>query len=349
MSGKLVKLVILGLILTSNVLVKASNKRAILVGVGLQPKDTKWEDTYAGNDVKVMQESLKNKGFADVQSLKDEQATKEKTIAALEEAYKKCQEGDVFLFYFSGHGQLVRDMNADEPDLYDESLVLFGAPKYYDEAYDFENHLLDEELSEWLNKIRIKVGSNGEVMLLIDASFTLVEQPKGSNSRGGGKPMDKDSSLVKEITMTYDIGILDDMAYAAPSNNYAPINHITAGEMFKPIYDFSENGVFTLAVSRAFETISDSTTYNDFFESVAAICREINPNQSPKWEGFMENRVFEYFSKDENCSFSNILVDLNTELDETELKTMFSIKENQEKNINREANKTDWEKSFFKD
>ncbi|MBO6518192.1 MAG: caspase family protein [Bacteroidia bacterium] len=135
----------------------ASQKRALLIGIGNYPAESGWGPTNSVNDVKAMKSSLRLQDFSDTRELLDEKATKQGVINELNKLYSACQAGDVVVFYYSGHGQFVQDQNGDEFDRFDEALVLYGAPRSYDPVYQNEHHLLDEELSKIMNQMRLKL------------------------------------------------------------------------------------------------------------------------------------------------------------------------------------------------
>jgi hypothetical protein len=57
----------------------------------------------------------------------DDEATKDGIMSALKNAVGRLKAGDVFVFYFSGHGTQTADRNFEEPDLLDEALVPYDA------------------------------------------------------------------------------------------------------------------------------------------------------------------------------------------------------------------------------
>ena len=90
-----------------------------------------------------------------------------------------CKEGDLVYIHFSCHGQPVEDLNGDEPEGWDEALVPIDAKKVYQKGvYEGKNHIIDDELNEYLREIRTKVGKNGFVYVVVDACHA------GSSYRG---------------------------------------------------------------------------------------------------------------------------------------------------------------------
>lgn len=89
-------------------------------------------------DVDNVERILRPLGYA-VTTLKTPQATGDALLRGLRSAATKLKDGDIFVFYYSGHGGQVPDTNGDETDRQDETLV----------AYD--RQITDDELNQaWL-------------------------------------------------------------------------------------------------------------------------------------------------------------------------------------------------------
>jgi len=81
---------------------------------------------------------LRPLGYA-ITTLKTTQATGDAVLRGLRSAATKLKDGDIFVFYYSGHGGQMLDTNGDEADNQDETLV----------AYD--RQINDDELGQaWL-------------------------------------------------------------------------------------------------------------------------------------------------------------------------------------------------------
>ena len=92
---------------------------------------------------------------------------------------ESCDKNDTIYLHFSCHGQPVEDLDNDEEDGWDESIVSYDAQKHYREGfYVGENHITDDELHRYLHDIRIKVGPHGFVYVVLDACHA------GSSYRG---------------------------------------------------------------------------------------------------------------------------------------------------------------------
>ena len=92
-------------------------------------------------DANNMEFLLHKKGF-DINKLLNEQATSESILKNMNDAASRLDNGDLFVFFFSGHGDQVTDENGDENDNKDEALA----------AYD--RRIIDDELPPLWAKFR---------------------------------------------------------------------------------------------------------------------------------------------------------------------------------------------------
>ena len=117
-------------------------KRAVLVGIN----EYKFVPGLQGsvNDVQTMREVLATRwGFseANIKVLTDAQATRAGILSALEELIRTAGPDDTVYFHFSGHGSQVEDLNGDEEDGLDETIVPVdgrspGVPDIVDDELD---------------------------------------------------------------------------------------------------------------------------------------------------------------------------------------------------------------------
>lgn len=149
----------------------AGEKRALIIAIGNYPESSGWHKLSSANDARLMRILMLQQGFQDrnIITLADKKATKTNIQKALENLIAQSDKSDVVVFHFSGHGQQITDLNGDEMDGYDESLIPFDALKTPSETYNGNNHLLDDELNGYLNRLRKKIGTNGDVIFFLDA------------------------------------------------------------------------------------------------------------------------------------------------------------------------------------
>ena len=99
-------------------------KRALLIGINNYRSVPGLQGSV--NDVETMREVLVTRwGFApsNIKVMTDEAATRAGILAALEELVAEAGPNDTVYFHYSGHGSQVKDLNGDEPDGLDETIV----------------------------------------------------------------------------------------------------------------------------------------------------------------------------------------------------------------------------------
>ena len=150
----------------------AQRKRAFLVGISHY--DTaltsyQWNNINGVEDVNLLCPILNKQGFSTT-TLLDEQATFDGIVSHLETFTGKTKKGDIVYLHFSTHGQPVEDVNGDEEDGWDESIVPIDAYKLYKKGvYEGQKHLTDDLLNKYIKKLRDKIGSTGFLFVVIDA------------------------------------------------------------------------------------------------------------------------------------------------------------------------------------
>jgi lysophospholipase L1-like esterase len=95
-------------------------------------------------DAEDMARIARDQGFARVDLLLDQEATREKVIATISAAAETLRPGDFFLFTYAGHGSQVPDFNRDEADRADETLCLFDGMLIDDELYRLWSTFADD-------------------------------------------------------------------------------------------------------------------------------------------------------------------------------------------------------------
>ena len=138
----------------------------------------KWANISGANDIVLLTPLFKEQGFS-VISLVDGEATHAGITKAFEKLIKKSKKGDIVYVHFSMHGQPFEDLNGDEEDCWDEALIPVDAQMQYSKGvYEGDNHLLDDELEGYFEKLRSKIGSTGQLYVVLDACHS------GTASRG---------------------------------------------------------------------------------------------------------------------------------------------------------------------
>ena len=150
----------------------AQNKWALVVGIGSYPQESGWRAIHGDNDIELIYSFLSKIGTEQehIKILKNENATKHNIIAAFKWLHSHISYNDWVYIHLSGHGQLITDIDGDEEsDCWDESFIPYDARKSYKETYHGENHLIDDEMNEWLMKLRKRIGKSGTLCVVLDA------------------------------------------------------------------------------------------------------------------------------------------------------------------------------------
>lgn len=153
----------------------AQRKRALLVGISNYRTNgyRLWRNIHGAEDVALLTPELRKKGYK-VEVLINEQATYQGIINTLSRFIERTKKGDMVYLQFSCHGQPVEDglngRGKDEDDGWDEALVPIDAGKtYHPQGYKGEKHITDDQLKEYILRLRERIGARGVLYVVIDA------------------------------------------------------------------------------------------------------------------------------------------------------------------------------------
>ena len=139
-------------------------KKALLVGIDKYENSSMNFDDGCSNDVKNMTEVLITYyGFRqeDITVLLNEFAKKQIIMNKLENMVVNSKEGDHLAFFHSSHGSVVRDVNGDEKDRWDEVICP------HDMNWDKGIYILDDEL----NNVFMKSPTGVSMTAFFDTCF----------------------------------------------------------------------------------------------------------------------------------------------------------------------------------
>lgn len=168
------------ILLSCCIVTHAQNKRALLIGISNYQHVTEddWSEIHGTNDVALIAPILKKQKFK-ITKLCNEVATAKRIRKEFENLIRSSRTGDVVYIHFSGHGQPVEDYDGDEEDGWDEAIIPYDAKKTFQKGiYEGSNHITDDEIYSFLQKIRRVIGTKGFIYLVIDACHA------GEASRG---------------------------------------------------------------------------------------------------------------------------------------------------------------------
>ncbi len=153
----------------------AITHRALIFGLGKQ-QDSSWAKIHGDNDIHYVRQMLQGMGYTDIVALRNELATKQAMVDAFGQLATRCQRGDHVYIHYSGHGQLMTDLDGDEQlkwtsahGRWDESWIPYDAYMAYGPNDHGEKHLTDDEVATLLQAIRQKIGARGQLIVVVDA------------------------------------------------------------------------------------------------------------------------------------------------------------------------------------
>lgn len=259
-----------------------STKRCLIIAIGqyqhLRP-------ISSNNDIPLIQSVLGTQGFTDFRILSDSRATRLNILNELTSLENDTREGDIVVIHFSAHGQGIPDDNGDEPDGIDESICCYGAEAYLLASYNGEEHLRDDELGEYLDRIRLKAGKSGQVLVLLDACYS------GSGTRGDETPSRGVGNLLMKEGDSFAPKGNDDVPFQESfretnSKNLAPLIVFSGSRADEKNFEYNGNGSLSYAFSKALPEVSGGKiSYRSLFARINSIMRTIARYQFPVAEG----------------------------------------------------------------
>ena len=248
----------------------AQQRRALLVGVANYPEQSGWRKIHADNDVSLLESVLS--GSFSVKSILDEKATLVNILKELDGLQKATCHGDTVLVSFSCHGQQMIAVGEEESDSLDEALIPYDAKVKYSSDYHGENHLRDDVLSEHIFRLRKAAGSDGLVIVLLDAyhSGDSFRDTKEMENFRGGYPVFGPDSRVRAVHKD-----LKNVVRVAKSDGISDVLFMSACQSYQlnAEYKVSEDkwyGSLTYAFIKAYE--------KDGLNSLLSLCADIRSN-----------------------------------------------------------------------
>jgi pimeloyl-ACP methyl ester carboxylesterase len=272
------------------------NVYALLVGIDHYPAPV---PTLHGcrNDITAMEQLLNTRVSAygvtlHVQTLLDEQATRTAVINGFRRHLGRADNGDVALFYYSGHGSqepAPEQWWEVEPDHLDETLVL------YDSRQPGQWDLADKELAVLLQEV---ARQRPHVLVVLDCCHSgsgtratledgIAERraPTDARQRPIGSFLfaaDQASSLTRAAS---ERGPLGDSGWALPQADHVLLAGCRSNETSKEVlHDGHNRGAMSAALEVALTMSGIALTYRDLHRQVSANVRAKVRNQNPQLE-----------------------------------------------------------------
>ena len=275
------------------------DKRALIIAIGKYENGNGWHDLSSQNDLLIMRETLLKQGFpnANILTITDAEATKVGIERKMEELIKLSKSGDKIVIHFSGHGQQVSDLNGDEADGKDEALVPFDAPSDWKNTnYRYEKHIIDDEINNWINQLRAKIGTEGHILLILDSCHSGTASRGRAVARGDKPPLllrDLEKNIENHTTKSSDFYELPKKQNNA-LGKFVMFTAAEAGQVnFQTTLDGKPIGSLTYAVVKSLQKINKGASYESLFANVRDVMQEKKLNQTPTVEGDKNYQVFD--------------------------------------------------------
>ncbi len=251
----------------------AAEQRALLVGVGqyaVPGIDLPGIDL----DLERMRETLGLMGFEDsqIRSLMDDQATSRNVIREFRSWLSDgVNPEDRVVFYFSGHGSNIPDLNGDEADGVDEVLLAHDVRRVTREGKRTLIGVVDDDTMGSL----ISGIPSDNIWIIVDAchSGTVTRAVMLDNLSLGDKPVFEKSFTY--AGMPEGNQFVFDREFAAEDEpNFVSMS--AAGDNEKALGGFS-GGIFTIGLAKAIEEAArkgDTLTVNELRDKAAVYIRE---------------------------------------------------------------------------
>jgi hypothetical protein len=256
----------------------SQSKKAFIVTIGDYPTQNGWSDLSSSKDKEIVMDLLLSQGFdaSSIVSLTDQNATYSGFKTSMNAFITSLQKGDIIYFHFSGHGQQVMDVSSkdfktefldqDEPDGWDEALVLYNAPMKWSDGYKFEEHLVDDQINHYFNSIREKIGGTGQLIAVFDAchSGTISRGENDWVVRGTNKvcaPEDYNPTVVSNDKSNSDFAFENKSEMGKLVCFFGCQPHQVNRELNKA-------GSLTTFFASAMKELKENATYNNLFSLI---------------------------------------------------------------------------------
>ena len=227
-------------------------KRAVLIGIN----DYKAVPQLMGsvNDVAAIRHILLTRwGFApeDIVTLTDQEATRAAILSALRRIVRESGPDDTVFVHFSGHGSQVQDLNGDEADGLDETLVP------YDGRTPGVPDIVDDELDQIFSELRAKA-----VLIVLDSCHSGTAT-RAVEFRVRGVPQDTRVDLYRQSAISTRAIVPRVQAQFLVMSSAAANQQALDG----PI-DGEYHGVFTHALTKTLSASAQGASPRDVFAGI---------------------------------------------------------------------------------
>ena len=251
-------ILVLTFLLIPPTILAAGNKYGVFVGVGNYPRAVDKLSSSSNDATEICRAFSADCGNGNTELLTDERATRAKIISSILNFQKCAGKGDLFVFYYSGHGTLFPDKFSGELDekvalkavrkgtqlqisplgeLFDSALIPFDSTKTDSEERAWRNLILDDELYNLFSEFT----KNGVRVVFISDSCYSGGQSKGlldlsarkQNGLGKAKFLDWKDAIGIKSESELKKGVLNQKAsgpQTAFNDNYIMISSSAVNE-----------------------------------------------------------------------------------------------------------------------
>lgn len=263
------------------------NKFALLIGIDDYISKRLEKLDGCENDAKDMRQLLTSRfGFPDddkhIKILLSRQATRQAIVDAFKAQLienAKAHPNAICVFHYSGHGSQVPDMNGDEEDGLDETLVPVDSrqPDHYDLTDDDLEDLINQ-LGQYTKNITVITDCCHSGSNVRDATVSVRLRKAETDDRPQPPQKPKDAKSAAPAVYVSMAGCLPNET-AGESDTDTP-----QGER--------ANGLLTRNLIDALAQANAGTTYRDLWGAVATGVTGNRSNQHPQIEGDIDRFIF---------------------------------------------------------
>lgn len=297
------KLVFLSLYLVccfNSISLQAQTKHAVIVAIE-KFQSPEIPTINSLNDVPFIKSTLLANGFEEknIVCLENENAKKADILKAItSDLHEKIEKGDVVVLHFSTHGIGIKDIDGDEEDGYDETLICYDTPFRFPENYVGEKHLIDDEINIFLTNLRNKLGKDGQILLTVDACYSGTISRGNERFRSFSSPDDDRKTPTASQKSPPEIktpGLIEKQAF--DESNPASLIVISASSAHEANSETTDSegnpvGSLSYAFSKAMQNKQRNSTYELLFDCIKSEMSAIVPRQKPQIEGNTQEFVF---------------------------------------------------------
>ena len=280
-----------------------TNKLGLIISIGnYDTQQTGWRKIASRRDIPLIKGALEKLQFSDenISILRDSMATHDGILSALEVLKNKAKTGDMVVIHVSSHGQQISDNNGtpDEFDGYDEAIVCYGAPAsddyYKTSKYDGRLHLRDDEFGLAIDGIRHKLGSEGQVLVILDACCSETGTRSLAVCRGGLPPYNLRGVPIRNEKKNESSGFGAEFSNSGNLARFVVISGASANQgNFQTLDDDGKQvGSLSYCFSKALPTMEPHSTYRQLFAKIASKMAVKASHQTPFLEGSADMEIF---------------------------------------------------------